>query len=85
MRRNVFFLILAAGMMAVSCTSDPLLDDTQSGINTPLDTRSIKGDYANANQLASNLMASFRNKVSRTSMVAYPDYYGGAYINDNDA
>ena len=85
MRRNVFFLILAAGMMAVSCTSDPLLDDTQSGINTPLDTRSIKGDYANANQLASNLMASFRNKVSRTSMVAYPDYYGGAYINDNDS
>lgn len=62
MRRNVFFLILAAGMMAVSCTSDPLLDDTQSGINTPLDTRSIKGDYANANQLASNLMASFRKQ-----------------------
>lgn len=25
------------------------------------------------------------NKVSRASMVAYPDYYGGAYINDNDS
>lgn len=83
--RKAFYLLLAVGMMAVSCSSDSLLDGAQLGVTSLINTRSINGDYNHANELASNLMVSFGNKVTKTSMVAYPDNYGGAYINDNDS
>lgn len=71
----------------VSCNNDSVVDETPSIPQTRTHEIAVSSDVTfpmNANITFNKLLDSFNNKVSRSDdqEQEYPNYYGGAFIND---
>lgn len=58
-----------------ACSQDPLLDESEVDMSSKVEL--------NGQELANNLLASFRNSITRNGDAIYPDYYGGMYLSDD--
>lgn len=85
--KKVLLLLFALGTLTVSCSDE--LEVVNDGV--ALESRAVSSDFVDvsfpmeANLVYSRLLDSFRENVSRSlddRVLLYPDYYGGAYIDD---
>lgn len=71
--------VLSAALFAIlamtACSQDSLLDESEVDMSSKVE---LSGQ-----ELANNLLASFRNDITRNGDAIYPDYYGGMYLNDD--
>lgn len=65
--------VLSAALFAIlamtACSQDSLLDESEVDMSSKVEL--------NGQELANNLLASFRNGITRNGDAIYPDYYGG--------
>lgn len=90
MRTKVLFLSLwAVSTIIVSCNNDSVVDEVPSMPQPRTSETTFSPDVTfnmSANITYNKLLDSFNNKVSRSGNQEqeYPDYYGGAFINDQN-
>ena len=84
---NLFLSFLIISTIIVSCNNDFVVDEDPTVPQTRTHETKVSPDVAfpmKANVTFNKLLDSFNNKVSRSDNQEqeYPDYYGGAFIND---
>lgn len=85
--KKIFLSLLVVSTIMVSCNNNFVIDEAPSVPQTRTHEAMISSDVTfqmKANITYNKLLDSFNNKVSRSDNQdqEYPDYYGGAFIND---
>lgn len=85
--KDLFLSLVAISSIMVSCNDDFVVDETSPAPQTRMHDITVSPDVTfqmNANITFNKLLNSFNNKISRSENQEqeYPDYYGGAFINE---
>jgi hypothetical protein len=87
--KHLFLSFCTISMFVVGCTNDFDVIESDSSISSTQQTRTVIDSpdvtfQMKANIAYNNMLNAFNGKTSRSSNgeQTYPDYYGGAYIND---
>ena len=78
-------VVLGLSLLYSSCNNDDFEDDVVSSNKATQKNVILDAPVQeNANELYENLMSAFNQQSTRSSeSLVYPDYYGGAFINDD--
>lgn len=78
-------IVLGLSLLYSSCNNDDFEDDVVSSYKATQKNVTLDAPVQeNANELYENLMSAFNQQSTRSSeSLVYPDYYGGAFINDD--